>query len=73
MPGVRGFKRFTVSIHREHEEHARSVLARYSAVVEGSVDFSGQHLTFSLDYARCPDGEAGLVFDNIERDIARRP
>lgn len=65
----RGFKRVTVSIHREFEAAARAVLARHSVVPPNTIDYSGQHLSFSIDLARIPDGHGGLVEAVITREV----
>lgn len=66
---ARGFKRCTVTIHRECEAAARAVLARHEVVVPNTIEFSGQHISFSIDLARIPEGEGGLVAAVIERDV----
>lgn len=66
---AQGYKRVTVAIHREREHAARAVLARHAAVVPETIEYSGQHLSFSIDLARCPPDEGGLVAAVIERDV----
>lgn len=70
--GARGFRRCTMPLHREHEAAARVILARHNGVVAvETIAYSGQHLSFSIDLARVPEGEAGLVEAVIVRDIER--
>lgn len=69
---ARGFRRVTIPIHREREQAARAVLARHAAVIApDTIAYSGQHLSFSIDLARVPEGEGGLVEAVIERDVLR--
>lgn len=67
----RGFKRITVSIHREHEAAARNALARHETFVpKETIAYSGQHLSFSIDLAKIDqEGDAGIVEAVITRDV----
>jgi hypothetical protein len=58
----RGFRRCTIQIYQEHEAKARAELAKHEAVIAPeTIDYSGQHLSFSIDLATIPNGHGALV------------
>ena len=67
----RGFRRCTMTLHREHEAVARVVLAKHPSVVESTIRFSGEHLSWSLDLSVLPDGDGPAVELVLVREIER--